>query len=412
MQRSDLGFIASCEDTATADSELTVYEISSHPYNPKLSDNIDDDEGAPSLRRGAKAKIFWRADKSPSEIQTVILTEEQSNEPLAGWSVQKLDNVIQEYWGSALSGYGVDLDLPGYHSWLSYFIQNGLHYGDVHAWVKALITCPLRFLSLSTNPLHCLLPEYFDSKCEVRVDSTLAEFKEPELDARGYVILRPGMSYARRLWDVFANRIIPECWVPQANIDPISHAWVHHSEIHYVWTPINHHLWSVPIPRGTLLEDVRQELLTFGVQYTWLDVLCLRQTIPHEFIQHAGGEVEWEKRESQRLKEWESDVPLIGGIYLESRKVVGHLSGLGRPFTPKGWDSERHWIRRAWTLQEVVDISNLLIAGIGIHYNKISVWRDYRLTNVRIIMESNTTTRMGKKLIHGDIYRYSFMANK
>ncbi|KAK0231729.1 hypothetical protein EDD85DRAFT_848435 [Armillaria nabsnona] len=84
-------------------------------------------------------------------------------------------------------------------------------------------------------------------------------------------------------------------------------------------------------------------MLNFGAEYTWLDVLCLRQ---------GGG-----PKEDLRAKEWKVDVPTIGYVY-ENRqaqpKVVWYLSGLGRPLSLKPGDleSDRCWFRRAWTLQE------------------------------------------------------------
>jgi len=82
----------------------------------------------------------------------------------------------------------------------------------------------------------------------------------------------------------------------------------------------------------------------------WLDVLCLRQKHPL-------------KRDSERLKEWELDVPTIGGVYSYSyasipakktrqAKIITYYSGLGRPFVIGDLSSPWHWINRAWTLQE------------------------------------------------------------
>ena len=50
------------------------------------------------------------------------------------------------------------------------------------------------------------------------------------------------------------------------------------------------------------------------------------------------------------------------------------MSGLGRPFRDEGWASERHWLRRAWTVQETPPLSQCLIAGLpgGVNYE----WED------------------------------------
>ncbi|KAK0245461.1 hypothetical protein EDD85DRAFT_801124 [Armillaria nabsnona] len=81
-------------------------------------------------------------------------------------------------------------------------------------------------------------------------------------------------------------------------------------------------------------------MLNLGLEYAWLDVLCLRQ---------RGG-----LREDLRVKEWKVDVPTIGGLYNRADVVI-YLSGLGMHLSLKEGDleNERFWFRRAWTLQEV-----------------------------------------------------------
>ncbi len=44
-----------------------------------------------------------------------------------------------------------------------------------------------------------------------------------------------------------------------------------------VQTPINNYEWPVPIPKDASLDFIRIEMLNLGAEYTWLDVLCLRQ---------------------------------------------------------------------------------------------------------------------------------------
>ncbi|KAK0506499.1 hypothetical protein EDD18DRAFT_1342867 [Armillaria luteobubalina] len=132
----------------------------------------------------------------------------------------------------------------------------------------------------------------------------------------------------RRVWDLYSNRVVP-WWCCRAGYDeirPISHAWVDE--------------WPVPIPKGANLDLIRIEMLNLGLEYTWLDVLCLRQ---------RGG-----PRETMRVEEWKLDVPTIGAIYRDA-SVVCYLSGLGLPLSLKEGDleSDRCWFRRAWTVQEV-----------------------------------------------------------
>ncbi|KAK0458104.1 uncharacterized protein EV420DRAFT_415617 [Desarmillaria tabescens] len=161
----------------------------------------------------------------------------------------------------------------------------------------------------------------------------------------GNRIVHPHLQ-PRRVWDLYSNRVVPwwSTGIPVYERDhwprPISHAWIDGKDRVDVWTPINGYGWPVPIPKDTNLKLIRIEMLNLEVEYTWLDVLCLRQ---------VGG---W--GEYMRTEEWKLDVPTIGAVY-DQRKVVCYLSGLGRPLTLKegDLDSDRSWFRRAWTLQEV-----------------------------------------------------------
>ncbi|PBK61439.1 hypothetical protein ARMSODRAFT_1089760 [Armillaria solidipes] len=144
----------------------------------------------------------------------------------------------------------------------------------------------------------------------------------------------------RRVWDLCSNRVVP-WWAVGVWPQPISHAWVDEKDCVDAWTPINGKEWPVPIPKGASLEQIRIEMLNLsGVEYTWLDVLCLRQ---------KGG-----PREDLRTEEWKLDVPTIGRVYYTARVMI-YLCGLGRPLRLKegDLDSDRFWLRRSWTLQEV-----------------------------------------------------------
>ncbi|SJL13418.1 uncharacterized protein ARMOST_16861 [Armillaria ostoyae] len=151
----------------------------------------------------------------------------------------------------------------------------------------------------------------------------------------------------RRVWDLYSNRVVPE-WIVSQRARPISHAWMDEKERAVVWTPINGYEWPVSIPKDANLDLIHIEMLNLGLEYAWLDVLCLRQ---------VGS---W--REDLRAEEWKVDVPTIGAVY-HWNNVVCYLSGLGRPLTLRegDLDSDRSWFRRAWTLQEVGD--ERVIAG-------------------------------------------------
>ena len=156
-------------------------------------------------------------------------------------------------------------------------------------------------------------------------------------------IVKPYSVPPRRVWDLRAHRVVPgwRTFHPYANYWPVSHSWV--DDMTAIETPVNQYEWPVPIPTGVTLEMVRNELLNLGAEYVWLDILCLRQRSPDL------------EKEKVRLKEWEVDVPTIGNAYQFSRpeNTVQYCNGLGRPFETFGWDGPRHWLNRAWTLQEI-----------------------------------------------------------
>ncbi|PBK62527.1 hypothetical protein ARMSODRAFT_964033 [Armillaria solidipes] len=149
----------------------------------------------------------------------------------------------------------------------------------------------------------------------------------------------------RRVWDLYSNRVVPSWTVAHVYdlwevMNPISHAWMDEEDRAGVWTPLNGKEWPVPIPKDTNLDLIRIEMLNLGGEYTWLDVLCLRQKEgPNEDL---------------RVQEWKLDVPTIGYVY-RGGTVVIYMSGLGLPLSLKegDLDNDRCWFRRAWTLQEV-----------------------------------------------------------
>lgn len=125
---------------------------------------------------------------------------------------------------------------------------------------------------------------------------------------------------------------------------PVSHSWVAPSERKSVLTTINGKAWRVPIPRTTSLNDIRDELLSLGAEYVFLDVLCLRQ---EDKLQP--------EYESIRKREWRLDIPTIGYIYESPpNPVIVYFNGLGIPFRDDAVraDDKFHWFNRVWTLQE------------------------------------------------------------
>lgn len=75
-----------------------------------------------------------------------------------------------------------------------------------------------------------------------------------------------------------------------------------------------------------------------------------------------------EEREKVRVQEWKTDVPTIGQLYRRGGKprsvVVKYFNGLGRRFQPTGWNHQRHWLKRAWTVQETVGLDDVVVGGL------------------------------------------------
>ena len=68
--------------------------------------------------------------------------------------------------------------------------------------------------------------------------------------------------------------------------------------------------------------------------------------------------------EQIRQEEWKLDVPTIGNIYRKATKIVRYFNGLGVRFSSNSWDDSRHWLQRAWTLQEITTENATINRGI------------------------------------------------
>ncbi|KAJ3554756.1 hypothetical protein NM688_g2945 [Phlebia brevispora] len=184
------------------------------------------------------------------------------------------------------------------------------------------------------------------------------QMRDHALDRAGSVIrLADPLLLPRRIWDLWSNRVLPSWFLLDSDISipaVVSHSWVDLGDRQHVTTPVNGYEWRVPIPKDTTLDRVRVELLNFGLQYVWLDALCLRQFDDSK-----------PKMDNLTKAEHELDVPIIGGLYSRNRVngiCVTYFSALGRPFHVGDLSSRRHWFNRAWTLQEAKD--NTIIGGL------------------------------------------------
>ncbi|KAK0244856.1 hypothetical protein EDD85DRAFT_876434, partial [Armillaria nabsnona] len=204
----------------------------------------------------------------------------------------------------------------------------------------------------------CLLKIWYtDDWSNIQDELRRCEEGDRELQQKAMVgnwIVIPHLP-PRCVWDLYSNRVMP-WWSVNVTNDrwewewpkPISHAWADEKDHVDVWTPINGKEWPVPMPKDASLDLIRIEMLNLGVEYAWLDGLCLRQ---------KGG-----PKEDFHLEEWKLDIPTIGYVY-NNAQVVIYLSGLGLPLSLKegDLDSDRCWFRCAWTLQEVGE--KRIIAG-------------------------------------------------
>ena len=289
--------------------------------------------------------------------------------------------------------------------WLSYFIAKNHTFGVVHAWFSAFLGVTreslggiARFPTGDSGILHMKFRMSFDL-CIEDYDEVVDGL--PSLPSNTEITNECGMQVIsksiegmrpRRVWDICANTIIPATWffgppcpltglrMMPLGVKPVSHAWVADGDLTYIMTEANQWMWPIPLPKGVQLEDIRREMIRLGVRYAWLDVLCLRQQFRPALAKDLAIPVREivVKHNECRKMEWKVDVPTIGAMYSNLKKygiyrggpIVIFMSGLGRPFQDEGWASERHWLRRAWTVQETPDLSKCLIAGLpgGVNY--------------------------------------------
>ena len=314
----------------------------------------------------------------------VVLTEAESEATVGHMqSSQQLLAHIESFWGVGIAESKTESWRRIFHQWLDYFREHNHTYGVVHAWVGMTTTWPRskRKEDIVDIAEIVSVQECTSQSCN-DIDGVIALALERQAisDPNGdmFVEVTTGNSEAdarpRRIWDLCANTVIPISWFRDGDyryimhyVLPVSHAWVADHEIEYVVTAVNQRLWPVPLPQGVGVEDIRQQLLSYGARFAWVDVLCLRQRV--QPVDHRGQRREIPhlsdslaaEREKRRFEEWATDVPLIGEVYDGKPSIVIYLNGLGRPFRAEGWDHPRHWLNRAWTLQETRDPDSMLI---------------------------------------------------
>ncbi|KAG8872644.1 hypothetical protein FRB97_007469 [Tulasnella sp. 331] len=225
------------------------------------------------------------------------------------------------------------LDHPDLRKLLEGFVSQSMDFGAIYARVRSCWPDP-----------HASPDTLFEGLSAIETFGTENE-SDRDNSVSGQTIHKPYNIKPRRLWDLYAHRVIPFHYsLLEGNLTPqywaISHSWT--NDMAGVDTAVNEHEWPVPLPVGVTLEAVRTELLKLGAQYVWLDILCLRQFSSDPVS------------ENKRKKEWSVDVPTIGLTYINgTSQVVRYMNGLGRAFERSGWGDPRHWLNRAWTLQEM-----------------------------------------------------------
>ncbi|KAF8475086.1 hypothetical protein BDZ91DRAFT_789312 [Kalaharituber pfeilii] len=312
----------------------------------------------------------------------VVLTAAESETSIGDMTVEQLDSKIREFWNFTLLKSATEF--PAYSQWLSHFIACKYDFGTVHAWVNTLQLWEYvpyyEFTESEPKPggfwdLSKFIPSAIADINHELIDGVVnpARWESRRIDnlqdnttvsvCISSIRSRPNIL-PRRIWDVCANKVIPSSWYQDWRIFSRSDfRLVSHSLV----IPVSHACASAA---GVSIEDVRMELVRHNIRYAWLDVLCLRQNAqlsPHTLLPVHADIIA--ARERRRLEEWATDVPRIGMVYAVAPMVVAYLNGLGRPFQAGGWDSERHWMRRAWTLQETKPRDKMIIAGLGDVHN-------------------------------------------
>jgi len=351
---------------------------------------------------------------SNNGIPQKILTAEEADQPCRNFTEEELLSALNSSTGLSLTmedtnvRRGIEVLLGEY----------GHDFGTAYAWFKTASV--LEKVSWGRNFKVCkkirTLPnlDSYDESLTTRVRWGPGDYiSSCRINDTHERILNPECAEPRRLWDLYSNRVIPYDWhvrevvngdgyIPpphephlkeptdgdgddgDANmarvVKPfvaISHSWT--ADMKPVLTTINRKQWHVPLPaeeKGpeATLNHIRMELLNTKVpnphdspycdglltMYVWLDILCLRQSSHNKDIMDSNPDLAsmWARLDEVRLEEWEMDVPTIGMIYTKAEYVVCYMNGIGRPFKEDGWDDERHWVNRAWTMQEYVPKGN------------------------------------------------------
>ncbi|KAF8459993.1 hypothetical protein BDZ91DRAFT_740357, partial [Kalaharituber pfeilii] len=314
---------------------------------------------APTLQLPAAHKTIIPASKIIERHfeAAEALSAEEADWPCRGMGFKFLLRALTQ-----LVGVSAQLT-DDYAAWIradiSWFIQHGFDFGMAYActrkgWRPLLLPDDVVDLAAYRNEIW----DEYNKAMEWRKNILVLD------EETGYEVIEdPYEVKPNRIWDLKSNRVVDYTMLcanltayakvaGEDELDPeelhydsddITHSWTKDSDKVVYNTSVNGYQWPVRFPARVTIEQVRRELLSFDSNYNdyvWLDVMCLRQDAGARFAMIKD-------------KEWKIDVPTIGNIYQLATCVVRYLNGLGRVLSNRGWDDERHWLQRAWTLQEI-----------------------------------------------------------
>ncbi|KAJ3556036.1 hypothetical protein NM688_g2247 [Phlebia brevispora] len=373
----------------TEESSVSLGRLDCRCSDPNTTSELTDQRPVPTIFDSLVTKYnYWQewtqsrlSYKSPHEV--VIYSDEEQREKAALEVLLQImhttthpvisssraavpceslgtDGLLSEL--NEVLGTSYSTDVPGLLSILEQCIKRKYDFGTAFGRLRTSWVYHVEDPTSDCPTRHFYKPRTDFSAIVNSLDARERKDEEDRIRAlspTGTGVINPLIA-PRRVWDLYSNRVIPtwvvqdvELWNPHRGywIWAVSHSWMADNLRHSVDTPINGHEWLVPIPIDTTLDRIRVELLNLGAAYAWLDVLCLRQE-----------DYSKPEKEEIRKEEWKLDVPIIGRIYHDNPHIVAYLSGLGRPFEIGDINNDRHWLNRAWTIQE--GTRNVLVGGM------------------------------------------------
>ena len=356
--------VAHSEGSRGADSTLltllttAISKLNGHTTNANLA-NLDNTRSRPP---------FPMPYTQPSELCAPHHKGTLSSDSTSGFCAdgnitpEQADvrfQVGEVLWRSLAALVGLHEDtIQAKHQW----IQNDIRYFDAcnYDFGLAYAAARIAWAHFNKPPIDCSVISVHRGRWHAHAQTLdKARSKAIEISLQGQeLIVLPYSIMPRRLWDLKSNRVVDfrMLHAAQATIETkpifwaVTHSWT--SDMSPIWTAINQQQWPVPLPKDISLESIRSELLTLGAEYVWIDVLCLRQKCKVDHL------------EKLRVEEWKLDVPTIGNVYRAAANIVRYFNGLGVRFSNQDWDGPRHWLQRAWTLQEIADENTTINGGI------------------------------------------------